>query len=243
VETITVLGVEVAAPDRSNRRVVANIQGRDYLTVEGRLQLMKAVLVAKGHQAWDYEISTRVVTGTGTYAVVMARVKLPWGCYSGSSGADTTERTRSGEQTIASGSPYEVAETSAVGRALGFAGFDPYGQIESAAGMRKAPGMNQHAGSEDRPATSASSASPSQSQPGSNGNPAPNGPNGSYVCEATGREITASSKYTAAQNAGFSWRATGFILSYDARRAFENGTLKLERNADGSVQLVEAATY
>lgn len=237
METITVLGVQVPAPDRSNRRVVANIQGRDYLTVEGRMQLMKDVLVAKGLQAWDYQISTRVVSNTGAYAVVSAKVILPWGTYSGTSGADTLERKGDGTHTIASGSPFEVAETSAVGRALGFAGFDPYGQIESAAGMRKAPGI---AGSSGQPnagdRTTQNAARPSDV-------PEPNGPNGTYVCEATGREITASSKYTAAQNAGFSWRATGFILSYDARRAYEAGTLKLERTADGTVQMVEAAAY
>jgi len=95
-----------------------NIHGKQYITVVERVQ------EAHKDQEGMLSITTELVSTEKDRYIVKATVIIPKGVYTG-----YAEQTR-GEPGIAGKSPIEVAETSAVGRALGFAGF---GAIESIA--------------------------------------------------------------------------------------------------------------
>lgn len=89
-----------------------NIHGKEYVTVAERLA------EAKDHIKY---ISTEVLYQTPV--VIKATVVTDKGSFTGISAANESK-------AIEKQSPYEVAETSAVGRALGFAG---YGIVEGIA--------------------------------------------------------------------------------------------------------------
>lgn len=97
--------------DMSNNGIV-NIHGKDYMTVAGRLELAKEDLIS---------VETEVLQHDPV--VIKAKITTKKGTYTGISSANPAK-------SIEKNNPYEVAETSAVGRALGFAG---YGVIESIA--------------------------------------------------------------------------------------------------------------
>lgn len=83
------------------------IHGKEYFTVAER--------VSKAHEAQDLlSVETEVLTHDPV--VVKATITTSHGTYSGISAANPMK-------TIEKTSPYEVAETSAVGRALAFAGY------------------------------------------------------------------------------------------------------------------------
>lgn len=98
----------------SNNNIV-KIHGKDYITVAGRVQLAHK----KGK---PLSILTEVLP-VPNQVVVRATVTTDKGTFTGISAANPTK-------LIEKQSPFEVAETSAVGRALGFAGF---GELESIA--------------------------------------------------------------------------------------------------------------
>ncbi len=99
----------------SNNGIV-NIHGKEYMTVARRVEL--------AHEAKALEsVETEVLSHAPI--VVKASVTIKGKVFTGIS-AVNPETARMIERQ----SPYEVAETSAVGRALGFAG---YGVIESIA--------------------------------------------------------------------------------------------------------------
>lgn len=91
---------------------IVNIHGKDYMTVAGRLELAREDL---------QEVKTEVLFQNPV--VIKATVTTKIGVFTGISSANPAK-------SIEKANPYEVAETSAVGRALGFAG---YGVIESIA--------------------------------------------------------------------------------------------------------------
>lgn len=95
---------------------IVNIHGKDYMTVARRVEL------AHKDEALEC-VETEIVSHQPI--VVKAKVTIKGKTYSGIS-AVLPENAR----TIERQNPYEVAETSAVGRALGFAG---YGLVESIA--------------------------------------------------------------------------------------------------------------
>lgn len=86
------------------------IHGKEYVTVAER--------VVQFHDLdlndLEKSITTEVISHTPV--VIKATVKIGDNVYTGISAANP-------DKTIEKQSPYEVAETSAVGRALGFAGF------------------------------------------------------------------------------------------------------------------------
>jgi hypothetical protein len=85
------------------------IHGKEYVTVHER--------VAKAHEELkgrDFSITSEVLSNDPV--VIKATVTIGENVYTGISAANPAK-------TIEKQSPYEVAETSAVGRALGFAGF------------------------------------------------------------------------------------------------------------------------
>lgn len=90
-----------------------NIHGKEYVTVAERLQMAKEETTS---------ITTEVLQHS-PLVVVKATVVTKKGTFTGTSAANPNK-------SIEKQSPYEVAETSAVGRALGFAG---YGATESIA--------------------------------------------------------------------------------------------------------------
>lgn len=95
---------------------IVNIHGKDYMTVARRLEL--------AHEAATLDsVETEVLSHDPV--VIKARVKVKGKEFTGISSV-SLETGKSIEKQ----NPYEVAETSAVGRALGFAGF---GLIESVA--------------------------------------------------------------------------------------------------------------
>jgi hypothetical protein len=95
---------------------IVNIHGKEYMTVARR--------VAIGHAEGAIEdIETEVLSHHPV--VIRAKVTIKGHIFTGISSV-TSDSTK----VIEKQNPYEVAETSAVGRALGFAGF---GLIESIA--------------------------------------------------------------------------------------------------------------
>lgn len=97
-----------------------NIKGKQYVTVAER--------VKEAHEGKKISITTEVLQHSPV--VVKATVVTEKGTFTGHSFANT-------EKSIEKQSPYEVAETSAVGRALGFAGFGIVDSIASADEMKK----------------------------------------------------------------------------------------------------------
>jgi len=91
------------------------IHGKDYVTVNER--------VSEAHQGKVLDITTEVLYQNPV--VIKATVKTDKGTFTGISAANPAK-------AIEKQSPYEVAETSAVGRALGFAGFGITTSIASA---------------------------------------------------------------------------------------------------------------
>ena len=102
------------ATTNTNSNIV-KIHGKDYITVAGRVQLAHK----KGK---PLSIQTEVLP-VPNQVVVRAIVTTDKGTFTGISAANPSKM-------IEKISPYEVAETSAVGRALGFAGF---GELDSIA--------------------------------------------------------------------------------------------------------------
>jgi hypothetical protein len=96
------------------------IHGKPYNTVAERLAMAKDDLIG---------VQTEVLAHSPV--VIKATITVKKGTFTGISGANS-------QKTIEKESPYEVAETSAVGRALAFAGYETTGNIASAEEMRKA---------------------------------------------------------------------------------------------------------
>ena len=95
---------------------IVQIHGRDYMTVARRVEV--------AHEAKTLEgVETEIVNHNPV--VVKARVTIKGKVFTGISSVNLDS-----QKMIEKLNPYEVAETSAVGRALGFAG---YGLIESIA--------------------------------------------------------------------------------------------------------------
>lgn len=93
-----------------------NIHGKEYVTVNER------VIEAHEDNSDSLSITTDFIS-TGELVVCKATVTTRKGVFTGTSAANPAK-------AIEKASPYEVAETSAIGRALGFAG---YGIVESIA--------------------------------------------------------------------------------------------------------------
>jgi hypothetical protein len=102
-----------------------DIHGKQYLTVAGRVQL--------AHEEAKLSIDTECIDNKENFIVFKATVTTEKGVFTGWSMVDLRTATN-----IEKGSPLEVAETSAVGRALGFAGFGAVDSIASADEMVKA---------------------------------------------------------------------------------------------------------
>lgn len=101
---------------------IVSIHGKDYLTVAGRVQL--------AHAEEQLSITTEIIPHEKA-TIFKATVTTKKGVFTGYAAAY-------GTGMIERQSPYEVAETSAVGRALGFAGFGAMESIASADEMVKA---------------------------------------------------------------------------------------------------------
>lgn len=95
---------------------IVNIHGKEYMTVARRLELAHADKAIES-------VSTEVLNHIPV--VIKAKVTIKGKIYTGISSVDPESTKMIDKQN-----PYEVAETSAVGRALGFAG---YGLLESVA--------------------------------------------------------------------------------------------------------------
>jgi hypothetical protein len=102
---------------------IIKIHGKDYITVAGRVEL--------AHQGTKILSIQTEVLPIPNQVVVKATVTTDKGLYTGISAANP-------EKMIEKLSPYEVAETSAVGRALGFAGFGNVDSIATADEIIKA---------------------------------------------------------------------------------------------------------
>ena len=108
---------------------IVKIHGKEYMTVAGRLQ--------KAHDALKkFSVTTEVIP-VPDQIVVKATVTTDKGTFTGISAANPSK-------LIEKQSPYEVAETSAVGRALGFAGFGLDSNIATADEMSKATNQGQN---------------------------------------------------------------------------------------------------
>lgn len=103
------------------------IHGKEYVTVAERVsEAHKAIEITTDHM---FSITTEVLLHEPV--VVKATVTIGENTFTGISAANPNK-------AIEKQSPYEVAETSAVGRALGFAGFGIVEGIASADEMQKA---------------------------------------------------------------------------------------------------------
>ena len=102
-----------------------NIHGKQYVTVTERLIEAREAIKS---------INTEVIPNGGA-VVIKATVVTDKGTFTGISAANPNK-------AIEKQSPYEVAETSAVGRALGFAGYGAIESVASADEMVKAGATN-----------------------------------------------------------------------------------------------------
>lgn len=101
------------------------IHGKEYVTVAERVQeFHEAMIEAK----LEHSITTEVLAHAPV--VIKATVSIGENTFTGISAANP-------DKAIEKASPYEVAETSAIGRALGFAGFGIVEGIASADEMAK----------------------------------------------------------------------------------------------------------
>jgi len=98
------------------------IHGKEYMPVAERIKLAHGVLE-------KISITTEVLPSTNAI-VIKATVLTDKGTFTGISSANP-------QKYIEKVNPYEVAETSAVGRALGFAGYGVIDSIASADEMAK----------------------------------------------------------------------------------------------------------
>lgn len=88
-----------------------NIKGKNYVPVSERVKAVHEAM-----QEEPFSIETQLIV-EALPAIVFKATVTYFGCtFTGHSGANPGK-------AIEKASPYEVAETSAVGRALGFAGF------------------------------------------------------------------------------------------------------------------------
>lgn len=101
------------------------IHGKEYVTVAERVKMLHD----REDLAGTYSIHTQVLCHEPV--VVKASVRIGEQTFTGISAANP-------DKPIEKYSPYEVAETSAIGRALGFAGFGVVDTIASAEEMIKA---------------------------------------------------------------------------------------------------------
>ena len=100
-----------------------NIHGKEYVTVAERVKMIHDELK-------EFSIITEVLPNGGS-VIIKATVSTPKGIFTGISAANPNK-------PIEKMSPYEVAETSAVGRALGFAGYGVVDSISTADEIVKA---------------------------------------------------------------------------------------------------------
>lgn len=105
---------------------IVTIHGKEYMTVAKRLEL--------AHKDNLDGIQTEVLHHTPV--VVRATVTVKGKSFTGISAVSFDTASNIEKQN-----PYEVAETSAVGRALGFAGFGVIESIASADEMSKSPSV------------------------------------------------------------------------------------------------------
>jgi len=100
------------------------IHGNKYVTVAERLKLAQADL--------EYVV-TNIITNDENEVLVKAVIKTKKGMFVGHASSNKKSPGIEGQ------SPVEVAETSALGRALGFAGYGVIDGIASAEEMKKIP--------------------------------------------------------------------------------------------------------
>lgn len=115
-------GVKGGETEQMSDNGIVNIHGKQYVTVAARVK------EAHEDEVFD-ELETEVLSHSPV--VVKATVTIKGKTYTGISAANPSK-------SIEKQSPYEVAETSAVGRALGFAGYGVIESIASADEMAKA---------------------------------------------------------------------------------------------------------
>lgn len=89
-----------------------DIKGKKYVPVSERI---KAIHEARSSQGFDFCITTEMLPSDKA-VIFKATVTIGEQVFTGHSAANP-------EKAIEKASPYEVAETSAIGRALGFAGY------------------------------------------------------------------------------------------------------------------------
>lgn len=89
-----------------------NIQGKQYVTVAERVAAMH-----EARNGTTLEVHTWIAAENEDYVTMAATVRTPAGTFTGHARSDKSKGNIEGQ------SPLEVAETSAIGRALGFAGF------------------------------------------------------------------------------------------------------------------------
>lgn len=104
---------------------VVKIHGKDYMTVAGRVE--------SAHEVNEKTLSITTELVSSDPVLFKATVLTSKGTFTGYSASYGDPK-----KPIEKQSPYEVAETSAVGRALGFAGYGIVEGIASADEMKKA---------------------------------------------------------------------------------------------------------
>jgi hypothetical protein len=117
---------------------IVNIHGKNYMTVAKRVELAHQEKVLDG-------VVTEVLSHDPI--VIKAVVTIKGKQYTGISAVD-----KNSQRMIEKSNPYEVAETSAVGRALGFAGYGIGEGIASADEIARTPAESTPAPATDKPA-------------------------------------------------------------------------------------------
>lgn len=133
----------------SNNGIV-NIHGKEYVTVAKRVEMLhedkKTILLSMNTEVLAHDpVVTKTTVKVKRQLAVGDAFEWVEQTYTGVSAANPNK-------SIEKQSPYEVAETSSAGRALGFAGYGAVESIASADEMVKAGAVEQGKPTEDNPA-------------------------------------------------------------------------------------------
>lgn len=120
------------------------IQGKTYVTVAERVAALH-----EQRNGSEIHVETWIAGEDEKSITIGAKVTTPAGTFTGHARSDKSERSIEGQ------SPLEVAETSAVGRALGFAGLGVVEGIATADEVKAAPKPKAEPKKQDTPEAAA----------------------------------------------------------------------------------------
>lgn len=174
-----------------------------------------------GENGWNHHITELNVDGKNVYAIVRLDVSFADQSY--------TSHTDVGSTTV-KGTDVENAVKTAVtdalkraarclGPAFGNSLYDKDNPLLQTSSRGSGYQKTTKKKATSKTSTSGSGGKESSFDASPQGAPDPNGPDGTYVCETCGDQITDSNRFSAAQYAMFSFNQDGRIIDWNCRRS------------------------